>query len=119
MCERKYMKTLKFKHHLAIDIVEGRKTVTWRLFDDKDLRVGDKLEFFDGDLEEKFAEAELIRVYERKMKDVGEEELCGHEKFESREKMLETYKKYYGERVDWNTIVKIIKFRILKKVVSQ
>jgi hypothetical protein len=41
------MKKLKFRHHLVKEIVTGSKTVTWRLFDDKDLQVGDELELID------------------------------------------------------------------------
>ena len=38
------MKTLKFKPHLCEQILAGEKTSTWRLFDDKDLQVGDVVE---------------------------------------------------------------------------
>lgn len=38
------MKTLKFRSHLADLILKGEKDVTWRLFDDKDLTIGDQLE---------------------------------------------------------------------------
>ena len=39
------MKTLKFTPELCQQIMAGNKTSTWRLFDDKDLTVGDKLQF--------------------------------------------------------------------------
>jgi hypothetical protein len=39
------MKTLKFTTELCEQILCGVKTATWRLFDDKDLPVGDELQF--------------------------------------------------------------------------
>ena len=38
------MKTLKFKQCLVDQILRGEKTSTWRLFDDKDLNIGEKIE---------------------------------------------------------------------------
>ncbi len=108
------MKKLKFRHHLAEEIIAGRKTVTWRLFDDKDLKVGDELELLDWESGEKFAEAEILKVREKRLGEIEEKDFEGHEKFESKEEMLETYRKYYGDKVDWNTIVKIIEFKLLQ-----
>ena len=56
------MKTLKFRHHLVKEILVGRKTTTWRLFDDKDLSVGDPLELLDWESGKKFAEAEIVGI---------------------------------------------------------
>lgn len=39
------MKTLKFTPELCALIVTGQKKSTWRLFDDKNLQVGDELSF--------------------------------------------------------------------------
>ena len=39
------MKTLKFTPELCGQILTGTKTSTWRLFDDKNLTVGDELTF--------------------------------------------------------------------------
>jgi len=108
------MKTLKFRHHLADEILAGRKTITWRLFDDKDLKLGDKIELLYWETKEKFADAEIIEVREKKLGEIEEKDFEGHEKFENREEMLETYRKYYGDKVDWNTAVKIIKFKLLR-----
>jgi len=108
------MKTLKFRRHLAEEIIAGSKTVTWRLFDDKDLKVGDKIELLYWETKEKFADAEIIEVREKRLEDIEEEDFEGHEKFENREEMLETYKKYCGDRVNWDTVVKIVKFKLLR-----
>ena len=108
------MKTLKFRHNLVPKILNGSKTVTWRLFDDKNLSVGDQLELLDWESGEKFAEAEIVKVREKRLGEIKEKDFEGHEKFGSKDEMLETYRKYYGDQVDWNTIVKIIEFKLLR-----
>ena len=44
------------------------------------------------------------------MSEVGDEDYDGHEKFVSNEVMLETYRGYYGEKVNNDTFVKVITF---------
>lgn len=56
------IKTLKFRRVLAQEILAGRNNATWRLFDDKDLKIGDKLELLIWETKEKFAQAEIINV---------------------------------------------------------
>lgn len=41
------MKTLKLDHELATLVKEGKKTVTWRLYDDKNVQVNDKVTLID------------------------------------------------------------------------
>lgn len=41
------MKTLKFRDRLAQLVLSGEKYVTFRIFDDKDLQVGDELLLLD------------------------------------------------------------------------
>ena len=38
------MKVLKFREYLVPLVLSGEKDSTWRLFDDKDLSVGDEIE---------------------------------------------------------------------------
>jgi hypothetical protein len=106
------MKPLKFAPSLIPLILSGEKTSTWRLFDDKDLKVNDFLLMKNSDTGEMFGEAEIIEVYEKKLKDLTEEDWKGHERYSSEEKMYETYRAYYGDRVTPDTIVKIIKFAL-------
>lgn len=106
------MKTLKFKSHLVPLILSGEKTSTWRLFDDKDLQPGDNLELVNKDTMEKFSEATIVGIREKTLKDVSDQDFDGHEKFESAEKMYETYRLYYGDKVTPETIVKIIQFKL-------
>ena len=110
------MKTLKFDHELAQLILNGQKTSTWRLYDDKDLSVGDDIKIIDkagkDDPEswKVIGQAKVIQVTEKLLGDVTAEDMAGHEAFANREDMLATYKGYYGERVTFDTPVKIVIF---------
>ncbi|MGB4833399.1 MAG: ASCH domain-containing protein [Candidatus Moraniibacteriota bacterium] len=108
------MKTLKFTANLVPLVLSGEKTVTWRMFDDKELSVGDMLELLDWGSGEKFSEAKITKVREKKLGEIEDEDFEGHERFENKEEMLETYRKYYGERVDWDTMVKMINFKLFE-----
>lgn len=108
------MKTLKFRPHLAKMILEGGKTTTWRLFDDKNLQVGNKLNLQNWETGENFASAEILEMQEKKLGELKDADLDGHEGFQSQEDMLKHYREYYGEKVNLNTVIKIIKFKLVK-----
>lgn len=107
------MKTLKFRKELSELILKKEKTTTWRIFDDKDIQQGDVMQFLVWETKELFANAKIINVIEKKFKDLNEQDLDGHEKFASKEKMYATYTTYYDKTVDENTLVKIIKFELI------
>jgi hypothetical protein len=107
------MKTLKFRSNLAEEILRGHKISTWRIFDDKNLRIGDELELLRWESKEKFAQAKITGVREKKLGEITENDFEGHEKFTSQKEMLETYRKYYGEEVSLETVVKIIVFKLI------
>jgi len=108
------MKTLKFRSHLVKEILEGRKTTTWRLFDNKDLQVGDGLEFLNAETLEKFAEAEITGIKQKKLGEIEDSDYEGHKKYGSQEEMLEHYRNYYGDKVDLDTEIKIIRFKLVR-----
>ncbi len=108
------MKTLKFREKLSKLILEGEKDTTWRLFDDKNLSVGDEVRFLIWDSLEEFVKVKLLDVRETVFGKLTEEDWEGHEKFESEEEMYKTYSKYYNCKVDENSPVKIIKFKIIQ-----
>lgn len=107
------MKTLKFRKTLSELILKSEKTTTWRIFDDKDIKKGDIIQFLVWENKEIFANAKIINVVEKKFKDLDEKDIDGHEKFASKEEMYETYSTYYNKKVDENTLVKIIKFELI------
>lgn len=107
------MKTLKFRKNLSELILKNEKTTTWRIFDDKDIKQGDIIQFLVWETKEVFANAKIVKVVEKKFKDIDYQDIDGHEKFNSKEEMYETYSKYYNKKIDENTIVKIIKFQLI------
>ncbi len=106
-------KTIKFRPHLVELVLEGKKNTTWRLFDDKDLQPGNVVDFINWETGEKFAEAELIKVWEKTLDTLEDADWEGHERFASEDEMYKTYKKYYGDKVDKNSPVKIIQFKLI------
>ena len=109
------MKTLKFREELSKLILKNEKTTTWRIFDDKDIQVGDIMQFLVWETKEPFSVAKIVDVVEKKFKELNKEDWDGHEKFENKEEMYKTYSKYYNREVDENTIIKIIKFELVDK----
>lgn len=106
------MKTLKFAPNLVPLVLSGAKDATWRLFDDKDLQQGDELALINKATLEQFAMARIVAVREKQLRELDAIDLDGHEPYESEEKMLEDFRKYYGDRVTLESMVKIIKFKL-------
>ncbi|MEK7647481.1 MAG: ASCH domain-containing protein [Patescibacteria group bacterium] len=106
------MKTLKFSDTLVPLVLSGAKDSTWRLFDDKDLRKGDELSLVNKDTGEQFAKAHIVFVQEKQLNKLDDTDQDGHELYESEEKMLEDFRKYYGDRVTLESMVKVIKFKL-------
>lgn len=104
------MKTLKFAPQLVEKILSGEKVSTWRLYDDKDLTVGDKLQFVNKDTDQTFGTAVIATLCTKTLGSLTEEDWVGHERFSSDDEMYATYRKYYGDKVDANSEVKILTF---------
>lgn len=107
------MKIVKFDPSLVPLVLLGQKTSTWRLFDDKDLQVGDELVLVNKESGEEFAQARIIAMKEKKLGEITDADFEGHERFESTEKMYEAYRGYYGDRVTAETVVKMIDFKLI------
>ena len=108
------MKTLKFFPHLIPLILSGEKIVTWRLFDDKNLQVGDEIQFVSSETEEPFARAELIGVTEKTFRELSDDDKEEHEETGGEKEMIQTYSHYYNIDVTIDTPLKIIKFQTLQ-----
>lgn len=102
------MKTVKFRPDLVPLVLSGEKDSTWRLFDDKDLRVGDEIELLVFVTLERFATATITKVMEKSFKDLTAEDKQGHEQYASDQEMYETYTRYYKTLVGPDTPVKLI-----------
>jgi hypothetical protein len=81
------VKTLKFDHESAQDVLSGKKSATWRLYDDKDLSVNDRIKIIDKlnpDSEttwQVIGEARVNEIVEKKLDDVTDKDMAGHEVF--------------------------------------
>ena len=107
-------KTIKFRPWLVDEIKAGKKTVTWRLFDDKNLQAGDTVELMNWQTREVFATAKLKRVWEKPMKELSSQEMDGHESYPSAEEFYKTYATYYRQPIGPETVAKLIEFEILR-----
>jgi len=109
------MKTLKFKDFKTKWILEGVKTSTMRLFDDKNLKKGDDLELVNSDSGEIFSRAIITEVIYKKLEEIDDVDLEGHEKCDNKDEMLQSLIKYYGDKVNLDTMVKVVKFKLTKR----
>ncbi|MBI4158967.1 ASCH domain-containing protein [Candidatus Woesearchaeota archaeon] len=107
------MKSLKFYPILIPLILSKRKTVTWRLFDDKNLKEGDIVNFINTKTLGKFAKAELTNIKIKKFKELTEDDWNGHEKYNSNKTMYKKYTEYYKKPINGETELKIISFRLI------
>lgn len=94
-------------------ILDGQKTVTWRLFDDKNLTVGDQLELIEWETNKVFATAEITKITEKKFGEISEIDFLGHERFDNPAEMLKHYRDFYGEHVTMETMMKVVEFKLL------
>lgn len=109
------MKTVKFRPELAQLIMDGKKTTTWRLFDDKDLQAGDEIELMNKATLQPFGRATISWVTLKRIKDLDDADWEGHERFPSEEAMYAAYREYYpGREVGSETVVKILHFEVIK-----
>lgn len=103
-------KTVKFAPSLVEKILSGQKRSTWRLFDDKGLDLDDEIELVNKATLDKFGQARITEVKIKKLNGIDSSDYDGHEEYKDQEEMLEVMRSFYGERVDMDTPVKVIKF---------
>lgn len=106
------MKKLKFANGLPELILNGKKTVTWRINDDKNLSDNDTISCCRLDGTE-FAQAKITSVKETTFEELTEEDKRGHETFESDEQMYKTFQRYYNMEITPKTKVKVVRFEML------
>jgi hypothetical protein len=105
-------KQIKFDSNLVPLVLSGEKITTWRLWDDKNLSVGDIVDFIDRGTGQQFVTAELVKVIEKSIKDLTPEDQVGHEKYETVQEICETFSRYYKQTVTPDDKVKIIWFKL-------
>lgn len=110
------MKKLKLDHELARLVLKGKKTSTWRLFDDKDLSINDDIEFIDkvdpddSSTWQSIGIGKVDGIIQKRLGSITERDMEGHEKLDSVDSILKRYQKYYGPNVTADTPVKIVHF---------
>ncbi len=109
------MKTLKFKERMVRLILDGYKTSTMRMFDDKDIRAWEDLEFINSDTGEVFAHAVTTEVYEKKISELDDADFKGNDRGEwvNPDEILKGFQVYYGDKVTMETPVKVIRFKLV------
>lgn len=107
------MKKLKFVDNLPDLILSGKKIVTWRINDEKNISTGDELSLCDLDGNE-FAKAKAIDVKETTFENLTEDDKEGHERYSNDEEMYKVFSKLYNMNVTPKTELKIIKFELIK-----
>lgn len=109
------MKSLKFNHTAAGRLAAGPDNITWRINDDKMLRVGDDFECVDKlqanrpDTWQTIGKGTISRVDEKRLGDLTDDELTALTA-ESRAALLAVSRQYYGDAVADDTPVKLVHF---------
>jgi len=112
------MKTLKFNHAEAQAILAGQKTVTWRLYDDKDLSVNDDIKIIDQANHDDPASwkiighAKVTELVEKLLGDINARDMTAQD-ITDKNQVLAKYQGYYGHRVNWGTVLKIVHFEFI------
>lgn len=110
------MKTLGFNEKLVSLILEGKKTITWRLFrHHEDLKVGNIIALENTQTKKIFGKAKIVSIKNKTMGNLTKKDKESHEEFLSDKKMYNVFSKYYNQKVDSKTPVKIIKFKLIEK----
>lgn len=112
------MKTLKLEHKLADMVRKGSKTSTWRMYDDKDIRVNDQIELVDKvdpsnpETWRAIGTARVDMVLEKRLGDITDADAEGHGTYTSKAAMLHSFQQYYGPQVTFDTPIKMIHFTL-------
>lgn len=115
------MKALKLDHQLAELVRSGKKTATWRMYDDKHISVNDRVELIDKvdpqdpSSWQTIGFARIDSVLEKRLGELSDSDIEGHERYDSPEEMVRAFQKFYGPQVTLDTPLKIIRFSLLNE----
>lgn len=113
------MKQLKFEHQYAEDIKRGQKTATFRINEDKDIKPGDIVELVDKvshDYPSTWkitGELEITGVSRVPLGHLTEEYMIRAESFDGLDDMIQTFRRFYGDHVNEDTLVNVVSFNFL------
>ncbi len=115
------MKQLKFNHSFAELIRLGKKTATFRMYDDKDLSVNDRIELLDKVDPKRPATwksigtARVDSIVEKRLSAITESDLHECDQYSNLNELLDVYRRYYGDQVTAEAPVKVIRFSLDSK----
>lgn len=110
------MKQLKFEHQFAEAIKLGTKCATFRVNDDKDLRIGDTVQLVDKvdrDRPKTWiipGELMIASVVSIALGDLTKDQMEQAESFDGPEEMLQTFRRFYGEHITMTTPILVLAF---------
>ena len=110
------MKYVKVSHKVAKLILEGEKSSTWRINDEKNISVDDDIGIIDKVDPKDQSSWQIVgtgrvnSVVQKRLSDLDNHDLGPGEEFDSRQEMIKRFRDYYGPDVNENTTVKIINF---------
>ncbi|HSX45117.1 MAG TPA: reverse transcriptase-like protein [Candidatus Saccharimonadales bacterium] len=110
------MKAFRFRHELAQKVLAGQKTASIRINDEKNLGVNDEIEIIDKVMRKDPSSWQVIglakvnEIIAKRLGDITEADLIGHEGYSSKEDMMKTLSSYHGPRINSDTTVKIVRF---------
>lgn len=110
------MKQLKFDHHFAQAIITGKKTATFRVNDDKDIRVSDEVQLVDKVKRDHPTSwvipgvLKITTVTSATLSELTKDQLSIGETFDNVDEMLQTFRRFYGEHVDMDTQILVLEF---------
>ncbi len=110
------MKRLKFRSSNIPLILDGSKTATWRMKDDKDLAAGDEVTFVNASTGQDFATASLTSVTLSSIRDLSEADKVGNVDFASNNELLDHMQQTYGTDVTTDTPMKVVRFKVLGRL---
>jgi ribonuclease HI len=113
------MKSLKLNHADAQAVMAGKKTTTWRLYDEKNISVNDELELIDK-VDAKSQQAWCVigiakvnTIVSKRLGELTDEDQQGEYEYKNNQEMFAAFKAFYGPDVGPATPVKIIKFTFM------
>lgn len=118
------MKALKLNHAIASQLKDGKENATWRINDDKDLHVNDVITLIDKVDPLKPASwvavgiGQITSILEKQLGKVNQQDVLSGEQLLPLDKLLEKYRTYYGQQVNEETPVKIVKFAYKKNTIN-
>lgn len=106
------MKRIKFRASNVPLILDGSKTATWRMKDEKNLTIGDEVVFTHSDTLHDFANAVLTDVKTTSIRNFTEADAEGNIDFPSKDEMLAWFRNQYGDDITLDTPLKVVRFKI-------